>query len=373
MFFSDEFFWYSEIFLLKKKTDIYDTFEIWKLKTEKKTDEKLQIFQSDSAEKYRKLICDWTLKEMKFKFTTSYTSEQNSFSEHLNCTITETLQSMLYDAQMPMKFWEEVIKTVNYLQNCLLLRDKWGVKISYELYKDFKLSVEHLWSFSCVVHIHISKKKWVKLENIFYRGIFIDYCKSNEQFQVWNSSTERVKIQTHLAFIKHEKGSQLLVNSDWYDNNWEASIDSDIVNDNYLPVLTPQKLAQRCSESERALTPDSEIIESVRDYLNLSTEIQRLGFNTENQDKNFHVRSENSEDNEEAQNSESEASETIHVDIKLVRENSESVEHASTQKISQYKWILRLNSHYINVTIQKYINEPFSYREAMRSLTHHWQ
>ena len=174
------------------------------------------------------------------------------------------------------------------------------MKTSYELYKDFKPSVEHLWLFSCVVHTHILNKKQVKLENTFYRGIFIDYCKSNEQFQVWNPSTERVEIWTHLIFVKHKKGSQLLINLNWYDNNWEASIDSDIVDNDYSSVLTPQKLAQRCTESKRALTFDSEIIESVRDLLKPSTEIQRLGLNTENQDKNSHTRSENSEDNREA-------------------------------------------------------------------------
>ena len=144
MFFLNEFSWYSEIFLLKKRTDIYNTFKIWKLKAEKKTDEKLQIFQSDSAEKYRKLICDWTSKEVEFEFITSYMLKQNRFSEHLNCTIMKSLHSMLYDVQMLIKFWEEAVKTVNYLQNHLSLRDKWGAKTSYELYKEFKLFIEHL-------------------------------------------------------------------------------------------------------------------------------------------------------------------------------------------------------------------------------------
>ena len=65
--------------------------------------------------------------------------------------------------------------------------------------------------------------------------------------------------------------------------------------------------------------------------------IQRLDLNTENQDENSHARSENSEDNREAQKSNSEVSETIYIDIRSVRENSESVKHTSIQKISQYK------------------------------------
>ena len=102
--FSDEFSWYSEIFLLEARTDIYRTFKTWKLKAEKETDEKLQIFQSDSAEEYRKLTHDWIFRGIEFKFTTPYTSEQNSFSEHLNCMIMKFLQSMLYDAQLSTEF-----------------------------------------------------------------------------------------------------------------------------------------------------------------------------------------------------------------------------------------------------------------------------
>ena len=119
------------------------------------------------------------------------------------------------------------------------------------------------------------------------------------------------------------------------------SIDPDIVNDNYSLILTPQKLAQRCTESERALTPDSEVIESVRDFSDPSMRIQRLGLSAENQDKNSQTDSENSEDNREAQNSSSEASETIYVHLRSVRENSESVEQnselteqTSTEKMS---------------------------------------
>ena len=208
---------------------------------------------------------------------------------------------------------------------------------------------------------------------MFYREIFIGYCKSNEQFQVWNPSIKKVKICTHLVFVEHKKGDQLLINSDWYDDNWEASIDSDIVDNDYSPLSTPQKLAQRHTESEKSLPSDSEIIESVRDLSEFFTKVQRLGLNTENQDKNSHMRSENSENDREAQNSDSEASETIHIDIRSVREKSESVKHASTEKMSWYEQILRLNSQYINVVIQKHIHKSASYKEVMRSLTYRCQ
>ena len=373
VFFSDKFSWYSEIFLLKKRTDIYNIFKIWRLKAEKKIDEKLQIFQFDSAEKYRKLICDWISREVKFEFITSYISEQNRFSECLNCTITESLCSMLYDVQMLMKFWEEAVKTVNYLQNCLSLRDKWGVKTSYELYKKFKLSVEHLRLFRCVVHTHISKKRWVKLKNMFYREVFIDYCKSNEQFQIWNPSIEMVEIQTHLIFIEHEKGDYLLTNSEQYNENWEALINSNTVDDDYSSVLTPQNSAWRCTESEKALSVDFDIIKSVREVSEPSMRIQRLGSDNKNWDKDPQMSLKNTENYEKAHNSDSKAFRTIHIDTRLVRETLKSVEKASTEKTSWYEWILRLNSQYVNMTIQKQIHEPFTYKEAMRSLTYHHQ
>ena len=299
--------------------------------------------------------------------------KQNEFSEHLNCTIMKSLHGMLYDAQMPMKFWEEVTKTVNYLWNCLSLRDKWEAKTLYELYKGFKLSVEHLWLFRCLMHTHISKKRQAKLKNTFYREIFIDYCKSNEQFQVWNSSIEKVEIQTHLVFIEHEKGSHLLTNSEQYNENWETSVNLNTVDNNYSSVLAPQKLAWRCTESERVLFRDSEVIESVRDISELSVRIQRLGLNTENQNKNSHTSSENSENDSEAQSSDSETFRTIHVDTRSVRETLKSVEKTSTEKTSCYEQILRLNSQYVNMTIQKQIHKLFTYEEAMKSLTYHCQ
>ena len=120
---------------------------------------------------------------------------------------------------------------------------------------------------------HISKESWVKLENTFYKGIFIDYCKSNEQFQVWNPSIEKVKVQTHLIFVEYEKGDHLLINSEWYNENWETSVNLNTVNNNYSSVLAPQKLVWRCTESERVLFRDSEVIKSVRDISEPSVRI----------------------------------------------------------------------------------------------------
>ena len=117
----------------------------------------------------------------------------------------------------------------------------------------------------------------------------------------------------------------------------------------------------------------SEVIESVRDISELSVRIQRLGLNTENQNKNSHTSSENSENNSEAQSSDSETFRTIHIDTKSVRETLKSVKETSTEKTSHYEWILRLNSQYANIAIQKQIHKPFMYEEAMESLTYHCQ
>ena len=111
----------------------------------------------------------------------------------------------------------------------------------------------------------------------------------------------------------------------------------------------------------------SEVIESVRDISELSVRIQRLGLNTENQNKNSHTSSENSEKNSEAQSNKSDAS---HIDIRPVREYLKPIKQASTDKTSQYEQTLRLNSQYVSMAVQKQVYKPFTYEEAMRSLTH---
>ena len=212
--FSDKFSRWANIFLLEKRMDIYETFEIWKLMAERETGEKIQNFRSDNAGEYEKLAEIWSPKGVEFEFTTPYTPEQNGLSERLNRTITEAVRCMLFDAQLPTEFWGEAAKTAAYLQNCLPLGDKWGAKTPYELYKGFKPSVKHIRPFGCVVHTHIPKERRAKLKSTSYRGVFIGYCKSNEQFRVWNPSRKEVEIRTHVAFLETEKGGQLLENPD---------------------------------------------------------------------------------------------------------------------------------------------------------------
>ena len=119
--FTDEFSRYSELFLMGKKTDVYNIFSVWKLKAEKETDKKVSTIRSDNGGEYGKLSRIWAPEGVEFEFTTYYTPEQNGISERLNRTITESIRGMLLDAKLPVRFWGEAAKTACYLCNRLPL------------------------------------------------------------------------------------------------------------------------------------------------------------------------------------------------------------------------------------------------------------
>ena len=70
---------------------------------------------------------------------------------------------MLHDQDIPMHLWEEVARTMVYVQNHT--REKvLEKKTPEEVFSGKKLEVSHLKIFGYLVYIHIPKEKRTKLD-----------------------------------------------------------------------------------------------------------------------------------------------------------------------------------------------------------------
>ena len=223
--FTDEFSRYSTLYLLHRRTDIYNAFEEYRTIAERDTHEPLRFLRTDNAKEYEKLARENQDKGIEFEFTTTYTPEQNGVSERLNRTIMECIRSLLFDSSLPPEFWGEAAQTACYLRNRLPLGDSHGAKTLYELWTGFKPFIEHLRVFGCVVHTYIPSVKRAKLESTSRRGIFVGYCSTSKQFRVYFPILKTAERVSHLIFLENEKGGQLLENPHQYKKGWESPID----------------------------------------------------------------------------------------------------------------------------------------------------
>jgi len=79
------------------------------------------IYTSLSGTEYTSKDTQAALKKagIQFQTTVPYTPEQNGVAERKNRTLCESARSMLFDANLPKKYWGEAIMTAAYLHNRL--------------------------------------------------------------------------------------------------------------------------------------------------------------------------------------------------------------------------------------------------------------
>ena len=309
------------------------------------------------------------LEGVEFEFTTFYTPEQNSISEYLNHTITESIQVMLLNTYLSLKFWGEAVKTVCYLQNWLPLGQNHEAKTLYKLHKGFKPIVNHLWMFRCIVHCHILKKKWAKLKNTLKRGIFIGYCKDNHQFHVWSQEREEVEIHTHVLFLEKEKGGDLLKDQGLMDSFMNKSD-----NDTSAPLPHIPLPVQRCSGSKGASERASNKgVIGGGNFKNQAPEFWAPEFwapefeNSNNVSNNNNMDSGSTEDNEE---SSSEAENLLKSIVESLKQQAsgEYITQSEQTVIPNQKYTNE--AYFANITVQGVIQKPATYKKALRSSDH---
>ena len=119
--FVDDFTEMCWIFFFKYKSEVAEIFWKFKVKVENESGLKIQILRLDNGKEYMSekfnLFCEDS--GIEHQLTTPYTPQQNGVSERRNRYILEMTRCMLYEKNLPKKFWAEAASTYVFLQNRL--------------------------------------------------------------------------------------------------------------------------------------------------------------------------------------------------------------------------------------------------------------
>jgi hypothetical protein len=91
---------------------------------------------------------------------------------------------MIHDQDPPMHLWDEATRTTVYVEN-RLSHSALGFKTPEEIFTGKKSEVSHLKIFGCLVFVHISKEKRIKLDPLGKKGIFVGYCEVSKAFKIY--------------------------------------------------------------------------------------------------------------------------------------------------------------------------------------------
>jgi len=136
------------------------------------------------------------------------TSQQNAVVERKNKYLEELARAILNDSSLPKCFWADVVSTVCYVMNHVLIRPILK-KTSYELLNGRKPNIGHLKVFGCKCYIlNNGKESLGKFDAKSDKGIFLGYSLSSHAYKVYNKKLMTVEESIHVVFDETNKSEQ---------------------------------------------------------------------------------------------------------------------------------------------------------------------
>ena len=154
------------ICFLKKKSEAFEHFTIFKEMVENETELKIKTLRSDNGGEFTSIEL-WNYCEehgIKRKFSVAITPPQNNVVEWKNRTVEEMARTMLNDSKLNDVFWVQAVHTIVHILNRGLLRNK-SYQTPYGLWKERPTNVKHFRVFGSKCYIKTEDNKSGKFDS----------------------------------------------------------------------------------------------------------------------------------------------------------------------------------------------------------------
>ncbi|KAJ9536138.1 hypothetical protein OSB04_un000681 [Centaurea solstitialis] len=198
--FIDDFSHKLWVYVLKLKSDVFETFKTWLARVEVETGKKLKVLRSDNGGEFTsgnfKDFC--SSKGIHRHYTTPGDPQSNGVAERMNRTLLEKVRCMLLTSGFPKSFWAEALNTAVHIVNRLPC-SAIGGKIPEEVWRGKRnICLKYIRVFGCPVYFHVSGQD--KLDPKAIKGSLLGYTDGIKGYRIWNPLTRKVVHSRHVRF-----------------------------------------------------------------------------------------------------------------------------------------------------------------------------
>ncbi|GAB2285419.1 hypothetical protein Dimus_039704 [Dionaea muscipula] len=199
----DDFSRFNWIFLLKQKSDFYDTFVNFYKYVTTQFDHKIKSFQCDGGTEFTNHRFTSFLRHQGItqRIACPYTPSQNGLAERKHRHITETGLTMMFHSHAPLLLWVESFSTTCYLINRLPSPVLSG-KSPHELLYGKLLTYSLLRTFGCLCFPFLRDYMPHKLTPRSLPCVFLGYSPLHKGFRCLDKTTNRVYVSRHIQFFR---------------------------------------------------------------------------------------------------------------------------------------------------------------------------
>lgn len=170
---------------------------------EKQTGKPIKSIRTDNGREYvnRELKNFLHKAGIRHQQTVPYSPEQNGLAERMNRTIVERAKSMMFDAELPKKYWAEAVATAVYLINRSPASGIDG-RTPEEMWIGQSPNLKHLRVFGCKAMAQIFKERWQKWDSNANELIFVGYEDNVKGYRLMDLRTECVVKRRDVVFLE---------------------------------------------------------------------------------------------------------------------------------------------------------------------------
>ena len=189
----DEFTRMTWVCLLKRKSEDFECFKIFKELVENEVELRIKCLRSDNGGEFTSKEFNLYCEEngIKIQFLAARTPQQNGVAERKNKTMTEMAKTMLNDSQISDKFWGQAVHTSVHILNKGLLRND-NDKNPYELWIGRLANVKHFRIFGSKCFIKKDDGKVNKFDSRVDEGIFFGYSSKRKAYKCYNLRLDKI-------------------------------------------------------------------------------------------------------------------------------------------------------------------------------------
>jgi hypothetical protein len=191
LLFIDNYSLYLWIYLLWKKSEMFDPFTQFKAMVEKQFNKSILCLHNNKGSELISIKWDafFAQHSIRPEHTVKALSQQNSVAEHLNRTLKELLVSMLNGAHLPARFWGEGLNYLRHVIVCSPLSSIPTGTTPYKMVHKRKPNYLTLRMFSCCAWAHTQHKECKSLQDHTRPCVFLGCPEDLKGWKLWDLST----------------------------------------------------------------------------------------------------------------------------------------------------------------------------------------
>jgi histone deacetylase 1/2 len=190
------------IYLLHKKSEVFQCFKDFQTLVERQFDKKIRSIQTDWGGEYQALSPFFKRVGITHRVSYPHAHQQNGTAERKHRHIVEVGLTLLAHASMPLKFWDEALLTAVFLINRLPSR---VINNETPFYRLFGKEPDYtsLRTFGCACWPHLRPYNTTKLSFRSKQCVFLGYSNQHKGFKCLDPKEGRVYISRDVTFDEH--------------------------------------------------------------------------------------------------------------------------------------------------------------------------